>query len=152
MRVHDLAVRAGVAPHVVRYYTQRELLRPERNESNQYRMYSDSDLYRLRFICRAKRVGFTLSDIKMILHDAEAGVMPCPQVRDIIRKRTQDNEKRLEESMRLQRRMSDAIATWNEIPDQPPDHRSLCRLIDAVAIEETSSGAIQGAEDRVADR
>lgn len=136
MRVNELATRAGVAPHVVRYYTQRKLLRPARNEHNQYREYSESDFYRLRFICRAKQVGFTLNDIKLILHDAEGGVTPCPQVRKIIHQRTEDNAKRLEEAVRLQRRMSDAIKTWTQIPDQPPDHNSLCQLIDAVALEE----------------
>ncbi len=136
MRVHELATRAGIAPHVVRYYTQRDLLRPTRNAHNRYREYSESDLYRLRFICRAKQVGFTLSDIKLILHDAAGGVTPCPQVRKIIHQRTEDNAKRLEEAIRLQRRMSDAIKTWSQIPDQPPDHNSLCRLIDAVALEE----------------
>ena len=136
MRVHDLAERASIAPHVVRYYTRRNLLRPKRNERNRYREYSDSDFYRLRFICRAKRVGFTLSDIKLILHDAEAGVTLCPQVREIIQRRTEDNENRLREALRLQRRISDAIATWSAISDCPPDHHSLCRLIDAVVLEE----------------
>ena len=139
MTVHELAERAGIAPHVVRYYTQRGLLRPRRNARNRYREYAESDIYRLRFITRAKRVGFTLNDIKLILHDADAGVTPCPQVRQIVQVRAEENEQRLSEERRLQRRISDAIATWREIPDQAPDHESLCRLIDAVAMEDTNS-------------
>ena len=62
MTVHELARRVGIAAHVVRYYTQRGFLRPDRNPRNGYRAYGESDLHRLRFICRAQIVGFSLSD------------------------------------------------------------------------------------------
>ena len=136
MTVNDLARLAGVPPHVVRYYTQRGLLDPARNARNGYREYRESDLYRLQFICRAKTVGFTLTDIKLILRDADRGVAPCPQVRELVQLRSKENEQRLAEARRLQRRIRDAIETWEKIPDRPPDHQSLCRLIDALAIEE----------------
>lgn len=135
MTVHELAKRAGVAPHVVRYYTQRGLLEPSRNLRNGYREYASNDVYRLRFICRAKLIGFTLKDISLILKDADAGVAPCQQVRRIVQKRARDNEDRLAAAQRLQERIARAIALWKSIPDQPPDHNSLCRLIDAIAID-----------------
>jgi len=136
MTVNDLARLAGIAPHVVRYYTQRGLLDPARNARNGYREYRESDLYRLQFICRAKTVGFTLTDIKLILRDADGGVAPCPQVRALVQLRSKENEQRLVEAQRLQRRIRDAIETWEKIPDRPPNHQSLCRLIDALALEE----------------
>ena len=134
--VHDLARRAGIAPHVVRYYTQRGLLVPVRNARNGYREYRESDVYRLQFICRAKTIGFTLTDIQLILRDADGGVAPCREVRRLVQLRARDNEQRLAEEQRLQRRIREATETWEKIPDQPPDHRSLCRLIDALALEQ----------------
>ena len=136
MTVHELARRVRIAPHVVRFYTQRGLLKPRRNARNDYREYAESDVYRLRFICRAKLVGFTLSDIKLILADADSGSSPCPQVRRIVRVRAAENAQRLEEAQRLQRRIHEALRTWQEMPDQLPDYESLCRLIDAVAFED----------------
>jgi DNA-binding transcriptional MerR regulator len=136
MTVYELARRAGIAPHVVRYYTQRGLLDPQRNARNGYREYRELDLYRLQFICRAKTVGFTLTDIKLILGDADRGVAPCPQVRQLVQMRATENEHALAEAQRLQRRIREAIDTWERIPDQPPDHKSLCRLIDALALTE----------------
>lgn len=135
MTVHELARRVGIAPHVVRYYTQRGLLDPQRNARNRYREYRELDLYRLQFICRAKTVGFTLTDIKLILRDADGGVAPCPQVRQLVQLRLQENEQRLAEAQHLQGRIREAINAWEKIPDQPPDHQSLCRLIDALAVE-----------------
>lgn len=141
MTVHDLAERVGVAPHVVRYYTQRGLLVPRRNPRNGYREYAADDIYRLRFICRAKRIGFTLKDIGLILRDADDGASPCQQVRRIVKKRARDNEADLVAARRLQDRIREAVALWESIPDQPPDHESLCRLIDAIAVD--------GADDSV---
>jgi len=133
MNVHKLAERVGVPDHVVRYYTQRGLLEPRRNAHNGYREFAPSDLYRLRFICRAKLVGFTLNDISRILDDADRGVTPCPQVREIIRRRAEDNERRLAAARRLQSRIRDAIELWEAMPDESPDNESLCQLIDALA-------------------
>jgi len=135
MTAHDLAKRVGIAAHVVRYYTQRGLLRPARNARNRYREYSETDVYRLQFICRAKTVGFTLNDVQLILRDADGGVAPCPEVRRLVRLRAEENARRLAAAERLQRRIHTAVAVWETMSDQPPDHQSLCRLIDAVALE-----------------
>lgn len=136
MTVHELATRAGVPSHVVRYYTQRGLLEPRRNPHNGYREYADRHLYRLRFIARAKRVGFTLGDIELILSDADKGVPPCPQVRRIVRRRAVEYEERLAEAERLQQRIRAAIELWEMIPDHAPTSQSLCRLIDAIALDD----------------
>jgi len=42
MHVKELAKRANVPAHVIRYYTKIGLLRPNRDPSNRYREYSDS--------------------------------------------------------------------------------------------------------------
>lgn len=133
MQVKDLAKHVGVKPHVVRYYTQIGLLSPTRDPNNRYRDYAPNDVYRLRFIRRAKWLGFTLKDVKTILSDADAGRSPCSEVRELVKVRAQENHRRLEELQRLQARVEDAVALWESLPDQPPDHNSLCHLIDAVA-------------------
>jgi DNA-binding transcriptional MerR regulator len=64
-----LADDAGVNIETVRYYERRGLLRePPRSEAG-YRQYSASDLWRLQFIARAKRLGFTLSEIATLVGD-----------------------------------------------------------------------------------
>jgi len=147
MNVNDLAKRVGVAPHVVRYYTHRGLLAPRRNARNGYREYAPADLYRLRFICCAKLVGFTLGDISLILRDADAGEAPCPQVRRIVQRRAAENEERLAAATRLQARIRAAVELWETMPDRPPDHESLCRLIDAIAVDALDSDGAGSDDD-----
>jgi len=132
MQVNELANQAGVKSHVVRYYTQIGLLSPTRDPNNHYRDYRASDVYRVRFILRAKWLGFTLKDVRKILSDADAGRSPCAEVRELVIERAQQNHVRLEELQRLQGRVEEAVAVWQTLPNRTPDHESLCHLIDSV--------------------
>ena len=63
LTIGELAQRAGVNVETVRYYERRGLIdEPPRSPSG-YRQYSGDDLWRLQFIARAKRLGFTLREI-----------------------------------------------------------------------------------------
>ena len=63
MKIGTLARQADVAIDTVRYYERQGLLpAPERTESG-YRSYAPGDVARLRFIRRAKTLGFTLGEI-----------------------------------------------------------------------------------------
>lgn len=132
MHVNELAREAGVPDHVIRYYTQVGLLEPARDPINRYRDYAASDVYRVRFIRRSKSLGFTLRDVKAILHDADRGLSPCPEVRALIKQRAKENRERLRALQYLQRRVEAAVKEWESMPNRPPDHESLCHLIDAV--------------------
>lgn len=138
MHVNELAKQAGVEDHVIRYYTQVGLLKPTRNPKNGYREYVESDVYRLCFIRRSKSLGFRLRDVKAILRDADRGVSPCPEVRELIKLRARENHARLKGLQRLQRRVEATVRKWESMPNRPPDHESLCHLIDAVSGAEGS--------------
>ncbi|HSH45978.1 MAG TPA: heavy metal-responsive transcriptional regulator [Longimicrobiales bacterium] len=67
MKIGEFAERAGVNVQTVRYYERRGLLtEPDRTGSG-YRSYSERDALRLRFILRAKDLGFTLSEVAELL-------------------------------------------------------------------------------------
>ncbi len=136
MLVNELAKKVGVPAHVVRFYTHAGLLKPRRDPKNHYRKYAESDTSRLRFIRRAKCLGFTLADVKAILSDADQGISPCAEVRRIIRIRAGEIHDHLEELKHLQSLMEEAVTLWDSMPDQAPDHESLCHLIDAMAKSE----------------
>jgi len=132
MQVHELAARAAVAPHVVRYYARLGLLRPARDPRNKYKHFSQADLQRLAFIRKAKRLGFTLGEVRMVLEMSRKGKTPCPLVREVMRRRLADNAHDLAEVTALQERMESALRKWRRMPDGVPDGRAICRLIEAV--------------------
>ena len=65
--IGQLAKRAGVAVDTVRYYERNDLLSPTDRLASGYRRYGESELKRLRFIRRAKALGFTLAEIRGLL-------------------------------------------------------------------------------------
>ena len=73
-----LAKRARVAPSVLRYYEKEGLLVPGRRTASGYRVYGQDAEKTLLFINRAKRLGFSLDDIRQFLAAgrAEAGEKP----------------------------------------------------------------------------
>ncbi|MFO0800543.1 MAG: heavy metal-responsive transcriptional regulator [Gemmataceae bacterium] len=67
LTVGQVAKRAGVGVETVRFYERQGLLdEPARKESG-YRQYGDDAVAVLRFIRRAKELGFTLNEIKGLL-------------------------------------------------------------------------------------
>jgi len=131
MTVTELAKRSGATPHAVRYYTRMGLLRPERNPDNGYRLYQPREVIRLRFIRQAKRLGYTLREIREIMHESEQEKSPCPRVREILLQRVDEHRRQLEELMALQTRMEQALEQWAGMPDGVPDGRSVCYLIES---------------------
>ena len=130
MTVNRLARLSNTSPYAVRYYTRIGLLKPRRNMQNGYKMYADSDVAQLRFIRRAKSLGFTLQEIAEILHESGQGKSPCPMARQIIERRIEENRRALNELIELQARMEEALARWSKMPDGVPDGDTVCHLIE----------------------
>ena len=131
MKVSELARQAGVTAETVRHYTREGLLRPERNPDNGYQLYDETDLERLRFIQRARTLGFGVAEIREILEQADQGDSPCPLVRDLLASRLPEIRARIRELEALASRMEQALDAWAEMPDGTPDGHSLCRLIES---------------------
>jgi DNA-binding transcriptional MerR regulator len=67
MTIGQLAEAAGVNLETVRYYERRGLLAEPPRTPAGYRQYGPAELWRLRLIGRAKRLGFTLAEIAELL-------------------------------------------------------------------------------------
>lgn len=136
MKVTELARSAGVTAETVRHYTRQGLLTPRRDPDNGYQLYDQRDLGRLRFIQRARTLGFSLKEIAEILDQADQGDSPCPLVRDLLAARLPRIHAQIRELQALAERMEHALEDWAQMPDGAPDGHSICRLI-----EHTSDGA-----------
>jgi MerR family copper efflux transcriptional regulator len=67
LKIGQVAQRAGVGVETVRFYERHGLVdEPPRTESG-YRQYSEEAVSRLRFIRRAKSLGFSLVDIRELI-------------------------------------------------------------------------------------
>lgn len=130
MKVIELARSAGVTAETVRHYTREGLLHPERDPYNGYQRYEDDSLTRLRFIQRARTLGFSLKEIGEILGHADHGDSPCPMVRDLLAARLPEIRQRISELEQLATRMENALDNWAGMPDGAPDGNTICQLIE----------------------
>lgn len=95
MKVHELARRADIPAHVVRYYARIGLLKPSRNPENRYRTFSAADLDRLRFIRSARALGYALDEIALFLRRLESGEGSWPWLREQLEDRRRHTQNML---------------------------------------------------------
>ena len=136
MKVNELAQAAGVSAHTVRFYVRAGLLRPSRDASNGYARFAWADVARLQFIRRAKRLGFTLTEIQTIFQMAERAESPCPMVRQIVSARLVHIREQIDDITAAEARIRCALKTWRSLPDATPTGTQVCRLIEMLSDEQ----------------
>ena len=67
MNIGAAAAASGVTAKMIRHYEAIGLLRPAERRANAYRDYGERDLHELRFIRRARRLGFSIPEIGELL-------------------------------------------------------------------------------------
>jgi DNA-binding transcriptional MerR regulator len=134
MNVSQIARRAGVSVHAVRYYARRGLLQPNRDAGNGYRRFTEADLRCIQFIRRAQRFGLSLAEIGTILHTAQSPSRPSPAVREILQKGLTSFTARHSEIQAVRKTMSSAIRAWDDLPHGIPAGEDVRRLIDALTM------------------
>ncbi len=67
IKIGELAKRSNISVESLRFYESEQLLEPEGRSNAGYRLYSVSDEQKLSFILHAKKVGFSLQEIKTLL-------------------------------------------------------------------------------------
>lgn len=67
MNIGQAAKASGVSAKMIRYYEQTGLIPPADRTESGYRDYSDSDVHMLRFIRRARDLGFAVAEINELL-------------------------------------------------------------------------------------
>ena len=65
--IGQAAQRAGVSARMVRHYETLGLLAPVARTEGGYRQYTESDVHALRFIRRARDLGFSMAEIATLL-------------------------------------------------------------------------------------
>lgn len=130
MNIGQLSRAAGVPIDTIRYYEREQVLPPARRRANGYREYGAGDAQRLRFIRRAKALGFALDDIRSLLALSDTRGADMAQVRVAAQEKLDLVQARIAELERVR----DAL---RGLVDACPGHGTLdaCPIMAALAGE-----------------
>lgn len=110
LTIGQLARRAEIGVETVRFYERRGLIEDPPRRSSGYRQYPPETIDRLRFIRRAKELGFSLDEIKELLllrsHPAESREVARARARAKI----EDIDRRIADLSRMRQVLAELAA------------------------------------------
>ena len=80
MNIDEAASASGVSTKMIRYYEQIGLIQSVTRTMSGYRVYSDADVHTLRFVRRARDLGFTVEQMTELMDchgEASHQSLPC---------------------------------------------------------------------------
>lgn len=110
IRIGRLAELSGVSIDTVRYYEREGLLPKPSRRASGYREYRASDVERLRFVRRAKELGFTLTEIAELLSLTDNRQADMQGVKQKAEDRLAQVEQKIAELRRVKRGLERLIA------------------------------------------
>lgn len=128
MKIGELAQRSGVGIDTVRFYEREGLLPKAQRLASGYRVYAPDDLKRLRFVRRAKALGFTLPEIRDLLALSGQRTGDMAALRSLAADKLAGVDARIAELQRVRAGLQALVAAC-------PGHGALahCPILDALS-------------------
>ncbi len=133
LTIGKLAQEGGVAVETVRFYERRGLIADPPRKPSGYRQYPLDTVRRVRFIRRAKKLGFSLREIEELLALRMEPAAPCGKVRAQIVGKLEDIRDRVRDLRRMERALVELHAQC-----ESTDPLGDCPILDL--LEETADG------------
>ena len=125
--IGEAARRAGVSARMVRHYESLGLLPPVGRTDSGYRQYTEAEVHALRFIRRARDLGFAMHEITELLGLWQDKQRASSQVKRIAQTHIDDLATRIAAMQAMQRSLQSLVQCCHG--DQRPD----CPILDDLA-------------------
>ncbi len=121
-----LAKITGCNIETIRYYENITLLRPVDRTSSGHRLYSPDDQARLRFILRARELGFSIAELRGLLSLVDSDEYTCGEVLAVTNDHIANIQQKISDLQRLKQTLSDMAQKCDggEVPD--------CAIVDTM--------------------
>ena len=129
MNIGQAAARSGVSAKMVRHYESLGLLPKVARTEAGYRQYGDAEVHTLRFIRRARDLGFSMTEIGELLKLWQKRRRASGDVRRIAQRHVQDLQRRIDEMSSMKRTLEHLVHCCHG--DERPD----CPILDELANE-----------------
>jgi Cu(I)-responsive transcriptional regulator len=126
MNIGTASEKSGLPAKTIRYYEEIGLLRPDRAD-NGYRDYSATDLHRLRFMQRARGLGFSVEECRQLLSLYDDKERESADVKALAATKLAEIERKVAELIALKDMLSHLVRNCHG--DDRPD----CPIMDELA-------------------
>ena len=96
--IGEVAKKLQVSTRTLRFYEEKDLVRPAYTEENGYRFYSEEQIRQIELILFLKELGFSLKQIKMLIQDEHGN----QSVELLLKEQYQENQQKIEEISKKQ--------------------------------------------------
>ena len=126
MNIGDISLATGLPSKTIRYYEDIGLIIPSR-AANGYRHFSENDLHHLRFLARARTLGFSIETCRQLLSLYDQSDRESAEVRKLAVTHMKEIERKIAEL----KDMHDTLATL--VDACAGDHRPDCPILNDLA-------------------
>lgn len=123
----ELARRTGCNLETIRYYEKIGLLPEPPRSANDYRVYDETHVRRLRFVQRGRELGFSNEEIRGLLELVDGGNHTCREVKARTEHHLTDVRAKIADLRRIERilALTAAQCSGDAVPE--------CPILDALA-------------------
>jgi MerR family copper efflux transcriptional regulator len=125
--IGEVARQTGVSAKTIRYYEGTGLIPSARRAANGYRVYDAHAVHLLRFVKRARDLGFSMEDVGSLLALWADEARSSAEVKALATQHLRDIERKISELQSLQKTMGTLIAGCSG--DGRPD----CPILEELA-------------------
>jgi len=126
MNIGTAARQSGLPAKTIRYYEEIGLLTADR-APNGYRDYSTDDIHRLRFVQRARSLGFTVEECRQLLSLYSDRERASADVKAIAQEKLAEVDRKIAELTGLRKTLGHLVSCCHG------DDRPECPIIDGLA-------------------
>lgn len=124
MKIGEIADKSGINAKLIRHYESIGLLSKAKRTDAGYRTYSEDDVQVLKFIKRARNVGFSMNDIKKLLSLWKNKSRPSKDVKDLASRHIQAMKDKADELQSMIKTLDYLVKNCHG------DHRPTCPIIE----------------------
>lgn len=129
--ISEFAEKSNVNKETIRYYERKKLLEEPTRTDSGYRLYTDEDIKRVKFIKQMQEFGFSLNEIYKLLGVVDQDSVRCQNMFDFVSQKQVEVQKQIADLKKIETMLDD-------LKRRCPDEKKMyaCPIIETLTYDE----------------